>query len=83
MLITVQTDEAMSTTSLPDEVRGAFWIEDARGQQLMFADANDGQWRMTLASGLMFCPPSAEGGLDVLLIKRASSPSKGSFAVGP
>ncbi len=66
MLITVQTDEAMSTTSLPDEVRGAFWIEDARGQQLMFADANDGQWRMTLASGLMFCPPSAEGGLDVL-----------------
>ncbi len=59
MLITVQSDEFTAVTSLPDEARGAYWIKDATGVDVAFADADACAWRVRPAEGLAFAGSSA------------------------
>ncbi len=65
MLVTVQSDECTITTSLPDEVRGAYWIKDAAGKKVAFAEAEQVGWSVSPGEGAAF---TSTGGADRLLV---------------
>lgn len=65
MLVTVQSDECTITTSLPDEVRGAYWIKDAAGKKVAFAEAEQAGWSVSPGEGAAF---TSTGGADRLLV---------------
>ncbi len=54
MLITVQSDEYIHTVALPDEVRGAYWVQDAQGERVAFVQAEEAGWRMEPAQDIAF-----------------------------
>lgn len=60
MLITVQSDEYTSLAALPDDARGAYWIKDAAGCKVAFAEAETGQWLIRPADGMRFSGGSKE-----------------------
>lgn len=54
MLITVQSDGFTSHSALPDDAQGAYWIQDAVGAKVAFAEAEANGWLMRPAGGLAF-----------------------------
>lgn len=63
MLVTVQSATSSCVTSLPDEGQGAYWICDAQGARIAFAEAEREGWRLTPAEGfdLRGCEDAADG----------------------
>lgn len=52
MLVTVQTSDSVTTASLPDEMYGAYWLTDAHGDQIIFAEAEGDQWSLSPLEGV-------------------------------
>lgn len=51
MLVTIQSQYLTKTFSLPEDVHGAYWLSDAEGMRIAFAEASADGWLVTAAEG--------------------------------
>lgn len=65
MLVTVQSEESIAQAALPDEVRGAYWLRDASGVPVAFAEAREGCWFLSAAEGATLLAAGRSGALVV------------------
>lgn len=47
MLVTIRSEESLAFATLPDEACGAYWIKDAQGSKVAFAEAVPSGWRLS------------------------------------
>lgn len=63
MLVTIQSEERIAQAALPDEVRGAYWLRDATGTPVAFAEARENAWLLSAAQGGLLAAPGRSGSL--------------------
>lgn len=67
MLVTVQSEETSSLVALPEEEQGAYWLKDAKGRRVAFAEASEGGWLLSPAAPAVF---STERAADRIMLSR-------------
>ena len=63
MLVTIQSEERISQAALPDEMRGAYWLRDAIGVPVAFAEAREDAWMISAVQGGQLVVPGHPGPL--------------------